>query len=139
MHDSRLLNESRILDDLQEKQNGFLRRYVLYGDSGYAKKTGVLHKPFSRVEMRNSRAKKEQNKLMSTLRQTVEWNFKEVVKNFAFVDFRKQMKMYEKPVNTLYRVAVLLTNCHNCLCRNQTSRYVDLERPTLFEYLSSLP
>ncbi|GAU93192.1 hypothetical protein RvY_05168-2 [Ramazzottius varieornatus] len=72
MHDSRLLNESRIMDDLREKQNGFLRRYLLYGDSGYAKKNGVLHKPFSRVEIRNSRAKKEQNTLMSTLRQAVE-------------------------------------------------------------------
>ncbi|GAU94461.1 hypothetical protein RvY_06232 [Ramazzottius varieornatus] len=134
MHDSRLRNESSIPDDLQEMQNGFIRRYVLYGDSGYAKKNGVMHKPFFRVETRDSSAKKEQNTLISTLRQAVEWNFKEVVNNFALVDFRKQMKMYEKPVNTLYRVAVLLINCHDCLYPNQTGRYFYLEPPTLLEY-----
>ncbi|GAV08555.1 hypothetical protein RvY_18226-2 [Ramazzottius varieornatus] len=88
---------------------------------------------------KRTRVKKEQNTRMLTLRQAVEWNFKEVIKNFAFVDFRKQMKMYEKPVNTLYRVAFLLTNCHNRLYPNQTNQYFDLEPPTLFEYLSSLP
>ena len=136
MHDSRMLNESKILEDLQEKQAGFLNRYVLYGDSGYAKKNGALHKPYSRVETRLSRAKKMQNTLMSKLRQSVEWGFKEVIKKFAFVDFRKQMKLYEKPINKIYRVAVLLTNCHNCLYPNQTSKYFDLEPPSLFDYLT---
>ncbi|GAU89787.1 hypothetical protein RvY_02298 [Ramazzottius varieornatus] len=51
MHDSRPLNESRILHDLREKQNGFLQRYVLYGDSGYSKKNEVLHKPFSESKL----------------------------------------------------------------------------------------
>ncbi|GAU88549.1 hypothetical protein RvY_01231-1 [Ramazzottius varieornatus] len=135
MHDSRLLNESKILEELHEKQAGFVRKYVLYGDSGYAKKNGILHKSHSRIEIRLSKAK-DQNTLMSKLRQSVEWCFKEVVTKFAFVDFRKQMKLYEKPVNRIYRVAVLLTNCHNCLYPNQTSRYFDLEPPSLFEYLS---
>ncbi|GAU93734.1 hypothetical protein RvY_05626 [Ramazzottius varieornatus] len=136
MHDSRLLNESKILEELHEKQAGFVRKYVLYGDSGYAKKNGILHKPRSRIEIRHSKAKKDQNTLMSKLRQSVEWCSKEVVTKFAFVDFRKQMKLYEKPVNRIYRVAVLLTNCHHCLYPNQTSRYFDLEPPSLFEYLS---
>ena len=134
MYDSRLLNESKILEDLQEKQAGFLTRYVLYGDSRYAKKNGVLHKPYSRIEIRLSRAKKVQNTLMSKLGQSVEWGFKEVIKMFAFVDFRKQMKLFEKPINKIYRVAVLLTNCHNCLYPNQISTYFNLEPPSLFDF-----
>ncbi|GAU91445.1 hypothetical protein RvY_03695 [Ramazzottius varieornatus] len=93
MHDSRLLNESKILGELNDKQAGFVRRYVLYGDSGYAKKNGILHKPYSRIEICHSKAKKYQNTLMSKLRQSVEWWFKKVVAKFTLVDFRKQMKL----------------------------------------------
>lgn len=56
---------------------------------------------------------------MSSVRQAVEWGFKEANTKFAFVDYKRQMKLFQKLVNVLYRVAVLLNNRHKCLHRKQ--------------------
>ncbi|XP_055348000.1 uncharacterized protein LOC129595112 [Paramacrobiotus metropolitanus] len=136
MHDSTLLTSSKVLDALQQKFTTFAGpdRFCLYGNSGYGRGE-LVKKPFSKVEVLNDRRKKALNKAMSRVREPVEWGFKEVVSKFAFLDFKKQMRMYVNPINKLYRVAVILINCHNCLNHNQASQYFDLEPPSLEEYL----
>ena len=66
----------------------------------------------------------------------VEWEFGKILKNFAFLDFRKNLKVLLSPVAKYYLVGALLTNCHTCLYGSQTSRYFNLEPPLLEHYLA---
>ncbi|XP_055339621.1 uncharacterized protein LOC129589089 [Paramacrobiotus metropolitanus] len=134
VHDSRMFQESKMLGRLKTMQSTFCRKFALYGDSGYGM-NDYLRKPYSKLQTAYNRVKRHQNHAMKTVRESVEWGFKEVVVKFAFVDFRKQMKLFEKPVNKIFRMAVFLTNCCNCLYPNQASQYFNVEPPTLEEYL----
>jgi hypothetical protein len=51
------------------------------------------------------------------------------------MDHYKQQKIWNVPVGKLYKVATLLTNIHNCLHPNMTSRYFDVDPPLLHDYL----
>lgn len=135
MHDGRMFAESQLLQQLTEKMEEFDVQYCVYGDSGYGENP-VIRRPFSNAATLQDQLKRQQNKAMSSVRQAVEWGFKEVNTKFAFVDYKKQMRLFEKLVNVLYRVAVLLANCHNCLHPNQASKYFDLEPPNVEDYLS---
>lgn len=108
-----MFSESEVLQKLTRKLERFERDYCIYGDSGYGKDE-ILRRPFSTALTLTDRRKRQHNK-MSSVRQCVERGFDEVTRKFAFVNFCKQMKLFEKPVTTIYRVAVLLTNCHNCI------------------------
>ena len=46
---------------------------------------------------------------MTPLRIGVEWGFGEVLKTFAFLDHKKNIKLFLQPVGLLYKVAVILT------------------------------
>ena len=62
-------------------------------------------------------------KKMSTARKSVEWGFGKVLGLFAFVDYKKYQKLYLQPVGKMYRVAVLITNCHTCMSGSQISDF----------------
>ncbi|XP_055349413.1 LOW QUALITY PROTEIN: uncharacterized protein LOC129596212 [Paramacrobiotus metropolitanus] len=133
MHDSRMFRESGLLEQLEKKQRTYQRKFILY-DEGYGN-NAFLRKPFSKLEVRTNLLKRMQNNAMKTVRESVEWGFKEVVAKFAFVDFKKQMALLQKPINKMFIVAVLLTNCINCMYPNEASQFFDTEPPTLQEYL----
>ena len=108
MHDSRLLRESKLLDQLQTKNQQFhTGNYVLYADSGYFAHE-LLKKPFSKAEIMADHRKDGVNKRMSKVRITVEWFFNLIIQKFAFLDKKRQMKLFEKPINMLYGTAVIL-------------------------------
>ena len=75
------------------------------------------------------------NQSMSKVCECVEWGFGKVVAVFAFVDFKKNQKVYLQPVGHMYVTAVLLTNIHTCFYSSQTSQYFGLEPPNVHEYL----
>jgi hypothetical protein len=128
-HDSALLDASNILERMQtQKFAGF----ALYGDPAYPLRDNLI------VPYRGAQITAEQtifNKAMSNVREAVEWGFKDVIVQFAFVDFKKNMKLYLQPVGKYYLVAALLVNCRNCLYGNQISTYFEMEPPSLDEYL----
>lgn len=72
---------------------------------------------------------------MSALRQSVEWGFGKVINEFAFLDFKKNQKLLLQDVGTMYRTAVILTNCHTCLYGSQTAQYFEVNPPLLENYL----
>ena len=76
---------------------------------------------------------------MSSIRISVEWGFAQVMRLWAHLDFRNQMKVLMVPTSKMYFVAVALTNMHNCLYPNQTSQNFDIEPPSLEEYLAMNP
>ena len=77
------------------------------------------------------------NLVMSKLRQAVEWSFGKVTNIWAFIDFKKNQKLYLQPVAKYYLVGVLLKNCHSCMYGNQTSRYFQVPTPELEDYLAN--
>ena len=74
------------------------------------------------------------NKTMSKVRSSVEWVFGEIVNYFAFLDFKKKMKVQLSAVGKMYLVCALLTNAHTCLYKSNTSQYFDIDPPILEEY-----
>lgn len=105
----------------------------MYGDPAYPLRENII------VPFRGANVTDEQqifNRTMSNVRETVEWGFKDIITQFAFLDFKKNLKLYLQPVGKCYLVGALLTNCQTCVYGNETSIYFDMEPPSLAEYLA---
>ncbi|KAF0709186.1 hypothetical protein AaE_012948 [Aphanomyces astaci] len=86
-----------------------------------------------------SSRKRDFNKWMSRVRQSVEWNFMIMKSLWAFITFKNLSKIRLSPVAKIVCVAMLLTNCHCCYYGgNQISDYFGLEPPSLEEYLDTV-
>ncbi|KAI2512404.1 DDE superfamily endonuclease [Fragilaria crotonensis] len=75
---------------------------------------------------------------MSKVRdEVVEWAFANLIKNWAFLDFRASMMVFKSPVTKYYMIAAFLRNRRSCFYGNQTMQYFDCEPlRTLQQYLS---
>jgi hypothetical protein len=134
-HDCALLRESGVCEQFERHQwmdrNGL--PFAVYGDPAYPVKNYLIA-PF-----RGARLNEEQqlfNQQMSSVRESVEWQFMKILQNFAFLDFKKNLKLFLQPVAKYYIVAALLTNCHTCLYGSVTGQYFGMNPPSLVEYLS---
>lgn len=74
------------------------------------------------------------NTAMSYVRSTVEWTFGEIVRYWAFLDFKKNLKVYLSAVGKMYLVGTLLRNALTCCYGSQVSDYFELTPPSLNEY-----
>ena len=133
-HDSFMLGESGLLPKLYHitKPNG--EPYVLYGDPAYGLSRNILA-PFRGAIL--TAEEKIFNRAMSKVRVSVEWGFGKILQNFAFVDFKKNLKILLQPVAKYYLVAGILTNCHTCLYGSVVSAFFELGPPQLEVYLSN--
>lgn len=138
-HDAAMLRESGLYEQLEAHAvfpNGNF--YVVYGDSAYGIRE-LLIPPFPNTEhivnVEERRAQRDFNYHMSVVRQCVEWSFGKVIKNFAFLDFKKNLKLLLQDLGIMYKVATLLTNCLTCLYGSEASIYFQVQPPTLEEYL----
>ena len=132
-HDSYMLRESGILQQLHQIMplNGIF--YSLYGDPAYPQSAylfGGYRNPG------DGTAQAAFNTAMSAIREPVEWNFKEITAQFSFLDFKTSLKIFKFPVAKYYIVAAFLTNIRSFYYRNQTANYFDAETYTLDDYLS---
>lgn len=132
-HDCALLKESGIQEAF-ENANWLDRDgapFAIYGDPAYPVRDWVLA-PF-----RNAQNPQEVlfNKCMSSVRECVEWQFGKLLRYFAFLDFRKNLKVFLQPVGKMYIIGAFLTNCHTCLYGSQTSNFFELDPPTIEDYL----
>jgi hypothetical protein len=131
-HDLTLMRESK-LDDLFDDPRA--RGYHIYGDAAYPNRgyliSGYKGENLSPEEM-------QFNMLMSKCRESVEWGFKELAVNWAFLDFHKNLKVFLSPVGKLFTVGALLTNFLTCLRRgNQISEYFNMQPPSIEEYIGN--
>jgi hypothetical protein len=78
---------------------------------------------------------------MSSLRVSVEYGFGKIIQLFAFLDFKKNQKLYMQNIKEQYVVAAILANCHTCLRRSQVSTFFCCNPPDnkLFNKLLKLP
>lgn len=109
------------------------KSFVLYGDPAYPHR-GLLQRPFGGASLTVGQA--TFNYQMSRVRQSVEWGFGKVATEFAFLDLKKNQKLFLQQLPITYKVGVILTNCHTCLYGSQTSMYFSVAPPTLEEYLT---
>ena len=73
---------------------------------------------------------------MNNVRVSVEWLFKEILTYFAFVDFKKNLKIGLSAIGKMYVVCALLTNARTCLYKSQTSNVFGVEPRMLEEYFN---
>ena len=98
-HNITLLRMSRLKENLKDFEGFFI-----YGDPAYSNSNRFCC-PFQPAVMD---VQKEVNKRMSSAWETVEWGFGDVIKYFAFVDLKKQMKIQKTPVANMYKLAIFL-------------------------------
>ena len=76
----------------------------------------------------------EWNKAMSEVRIEVEWLFGDIINNFAFLDFKKKLKVQLSAVDKMYIVYTLMQNARSCLYGSSISDYFGIKPPTIYEY-----
>ena len=76
------------------------------------------------------------NNSISAVRSSVEWLFSDVIKDFKFLEFKKNLKIGLSSVGKLYVVSALLRNAITCLYGNTTSSSFDLDPPNIYDYFS---
>nr|XP_047145960.1 uncharacterized protein LOC124818887 [Hydra vulgaris] len=130
-HDSTMLCESGLLQQLQQFAWHDGRPLCLYGDPAYP--IGVhLLAPYRSLNITPDQH--AFNKAMSAHRVSVEWVFGLMTNYFKFIDFKQSQKLGSSPIGKVYIVCSLIQNAHTCLYGNIVSDYFGLEAPSLQEY-----
>ena len=141
-HDITLSRESGLNHALRQIHdqlyNSHGQHYFTYGDPAYV----GLFCPWVIVGFGGAHLTPNQsefNARMSAVRVSVEWLFGDVLRNFSYLDWKRNLKVLLQPVAKYYLVGALLTNCRACLYGNSTSEFFCLETPELEKYLSGQP
>ena len=132
-HDSSMLTMSNLYNLLVQysiRPNG--NPLCIYGDPAYPLRI-QLQAPYNNRNALNP-AQREFNTAMSKVRISVEWVFGETLRYFAFLDFKKNLKIQLSVVGKMYKVCALLTNAHTCLYKNTTSNIFEIDPPHLEDY-----
>lgn len=132
-HDSRMLSLSGLVNQIRNSRR--LRDYCLFGDHAYPLRAEIIC-PYKGANLTNEQ--QQFNLAMSPVRESVEWGFEYIITNFAFVDFRKNQKLFLQPIGQYYKVATLLSNCKTCLYGNQISDYFRCDPPNLENYINNI-
>ena len=132
-HDSHMLRESHLLDQLIELMpvNGVT--YALYGDPAYPQSIylfGGYYHPAAGTPQALW------NTLMSKVREVVEWGYNQIVLNWKYQDFKASMKIFEVPVSKYYVIGAFLANLRTTFYDNQINVYFQCDTMKLNEYLS---
>ena len=133
-HDAFMLGVSSLSAKLRRFVQPDGEPYVIYGDPAYGITQNIIS-PFRQAHLTDD--EQEFNTKMSKVRTCVEWGFGKICQNFAYLDFKKNLKILLQPVGKYYLVACILINCHTCLYGSQTTTYFNLEPPSLETYLSN--
>ena len=131
-HDSGMLRMSGLLDNLQQHSfDTSGQPLCIYGDPAYPLRIH-LQGPYKGGHLTFDQ--EEFNSSMSKVREAVEWVFSDIVTYFAFLDFKKNLKIGLSPIGVIYSVCALLRNARTCIYGSTTSTYFDVQPPTLDDY-----
>jgi nuclease HARBI1 len=134
-HDSYMLGQSNLLPKLRALMpaDGSLGPvYSLYGDPAYPQSLhlfGGFRNPLP------GSPEAQWNTLMSQVRQVVEWGFKEITAQWAFLDNRPRMRIMKSPIGKYYVIACFLVNLRNCFYGGQIAAYFDAMPLSVDDYL----
>ena len=135
-HDSRVLVESTLENEIRRLQADTGVEYIAYADATYTN-SDVIMAGFDRVQRALDEDKEWFTKSMNADRTSVEWLFGIVCNKFRWVDYKDGNKVGKTAVGCYYITAILLTNCLTCM-RGGNQHYARFEcpPPTLSEYLN---
>lgn len=136
-HDAGIFRESGLYEELQQHTvfpEPHPEHFVVYGDQAYGLRE-LLIRPYTEQELLGHPERQHFNTSMGILRIAVEWGFNKIIQEFAFLDFKKNQKILLQEVGTMYKVGMILSNCHTCLYGGQPSSYFDINPPVLEDYL----
>lgn len=105
----------------------------IYGDPAYPLRVH-LQAPFRGAMI--TPEMQEFNQSMSSVRVSAEWAFGEVVRSFRCLDFKSNLKLGLSSVGKMYLVAAIIQNALSCFYGNVTSKYFDLDTPSIEYYFS---
>ena len=132
-HDSTMLHESRLLNDLRRFSWYNNQPLCIYGQPAYQLS---VHLQARYRQAQNHQDTINYNKAMGEVRVTVEWLFGNIKNYFKFIDFKKETKLSLSPVGKVYAVCALFQNARTCLYGNQVSTFFGMEPISLQEYFS---
>ena len=79
------------------------------------------------------------NSVMCPIRTCVEWGYEKIVRFWAFLGLKKQMKIQKSAIVPMWHLAIFLTNCLTCAKGgNQISKYFEVTPPSLDEYINNV-
>lgn len=131
-HDSGMLRDSDLYTQLQQfsyTPNG--QALCIYGDLAYPLRRHLLC-PFIRGAI--TPQQQAFNTAMSKVRAEVEWVFNDICNFFAFLSYKKNLKIGLSPIGKMYLVCTLLTNARTCLYGSMSSSYFGIDPPQLRDY-----
>jgi hypothetical protein len=114
------------------RENDLFNGFFVLGNSAYPNNDVML----SIYRGRNlPLAAQAFNMVMFPIRTCVECGYAKTVRYWAFIDFKKQMKVRGTRVEVYWHVSAFLTNAILCAWgSNQISKYFDLPPPTLEQF-----
>jgi hypothetical protein len=133
-----MLNNSNLNDIIAATHVGMRVQHCIYGDSAYANLDKSHLRARHNYEVLTDREKIE-NRVMSTLRETIEWDYGDVARYFPFVKMKQVLKMRKMPVADIYLTAMILRNALNTLKPNNTAIYFSCRPPTLEQWTALGP
>ena len=93
-HDAFMLSVSGLENQLKQFNQPSGDPYVIYGDPAYGLSRNILG-PFRGAHLTQQ---EDFNKCTSAVRTSLEWGFGKICQYFAFLDFKKNMKIFLQPV-----------------------------------------
>ena len=117
-----MLIDSNLLQELE--RNSFsptVQPMSIYGDPAYPLRIR-LQAPYCHGVL--TPMMEEYNFDMSSVRVTVEWLFGDMINDFKFLDFKKNLKIVMSSVGKFYLVCALLNNAITCLHGNTSQSFL---------------
>ena len=108
-----------------------VRYFQLFGDPAYGLNEQIIS-PYPKAGRTDEQQK--WNTQMSKVRIEVEHGFAVVTNNWKFLQARWKLRLFQSPIGSYYRVAVLLTNALACIQPNQVAKFFNCHPPSLEDY-----
>ncbi|KAK3714768.1 hypothetical protein QZH41_007490 [Actinostola sp. cb2023] len=133
-HDSGMLASSGFLQSLStNSHNTAGQPLCVYGDPAYPLRVH-LQGPYKGGNL--TAMQEAYNQSMSKVRVAVEWVFNDILNYFAFLDFKKNLKVGLSAIGKVYLVCALLRNARTCLYGSSTTTFFDVDPPSLEQYFT---
>lgn len=134
-HDITLLRGSGINEALEACLIIEEEQYYVFGDDAY------ILRPWFQVSYSRLTATPAQNKFnteMSSMREAVEWSYKDLKQMWTRNDFARSLKVRQAPISLIYISSTLLLNFKTCIENGgQVGAYFNCSSPTLNAYIAS--
>lgn len=123
-NDNFTLNLSQITSKLEALQLNNNLKFGIYGDSAYHNQEYLA--------TGGPRG-------MSSVRESIEWRYKDLKVYFKYCDYRHCLKLRKQPLAKIVFVSMLLSNAHCTMYGSQTAGYFDFPAPTFEDWTSQGP